>query len=58
MTESRQQLLSDPDKRAAALSRIPSGRFATPEEIAAAVVYLASPGAARSPATRCRSMAG
>jgi 2-deoxy-D-gluconate 3-dehydrogenase len=46
MTESRQQLLSDPDKRAAALSRIPSGRFATPEEIAAAVVYLASPGAA------------
>jgi NAD(P)-dependent dehydrogenase (short-subunit alcohol dehydrogenase family) len=28
------------------LSRIPSGKFATPEEIAAAVVYLASPGAA------------
>ena len=46
MTESRQQMLSDPDKRAAALSRIPSGRFATPEDIAAAVVYLASPGAA------------
>jgi len=46
MTESRQQLLADPEKRAAALSRIPSGRFATPEEIAAAVVYLASPGAA------------
>jgi NAD(P)-dependent dehydrogenase (short-subunit alcohol dehydrogenase family) len=46
MTESRQQLLSDPDKRTAALSRIPSGRFATPEDIAAAVVYLASPGAA------------
>ena len=46
MTESRQQLLSDPAKRAAALSRIPSGRFATPDEIAAAVVYLASPGAA------------
>jgi len=46
MTESRQQLLSDPDKRAAALARIPSGRFATPEEIAAAVVYLASEGAA------------
>jgi NAD(P)-dependent dehydrogenase (short-subunit alcohol dehydrogenase family) len=46
MTESRQQLLADPDRRAAALSRIPSGRFATPEEIAAAVVYLASPGAA------------
>ena len=46
MTESRQQLLSDPGKRAAALARIPSGRFATPEEIAAAAVYLASPGAA------------
>ena len=46
MTESRQQLLNDPQARAAALSRIPSGRFATPEEIAAAVVYLASPGAA------------
>jgi 2-deoxy-D-gluconate 3-dehydrogenase len=46
MTESRQQLLSDPKMRQAALSRIPSGRFATPEEIAAAVVYLASPGAA------------
>jgi 2-deoxy-D-gluconate 3-dehydrogenase len=46
MTESRQQLLADPDKRAAALARIPSGRFATPEEIAAAVVYLASPAAA------------
>ena len=46
MTESRQQLLADPEKRAAALARIPSRRFATPEEIAAAVVYLASPGAA------------
>jgi 2-deoxy-D-gluconate 3-dehydrogenase len=45
MTESRQQLLADPDRRAAALARIPSRRFATPEEIAAAVVYLASPGA-------------
>jgi NAD(P)-dependent dehydrogenase (short-subunit alcohol dehydrogenase family) len=46
MTESRQQMLADPDKRAAALARIPSGKFATPEEIAAAVVYLASSGAA------------
>jgi 2-deoxy-D-gluconate 3-dehydrogenase len=46
MTESRQQMLSDPKARAAALARIPSGKFATPEEIAAAVVYLASPGAA------------
>jgi NAD(P)-dependent dehydrogenase (short-subunit alcohol dehydrogenase family) len=45
MTESRQQLLSDPKTRTNALSRIPSGRFATPEEVAAAVVYLASPAA-------------
>jgi NAD(P)-dependent dehydrogenase (short-subunit alcohol dehydrogenase family) len=45
MTESRQQLLNDPTARANALSRIPSGRFATPEEVAAAVVYLASPTA-------------
>jgi NAD(P)-dependent dehydrogenase (short-subunit alcohol dehydrogenase family) len=46
LTESRQQMLSDPKVRADMLSRIPTGRFATPEEIAAAVVYLASPGAA------------
>ena len=46
MTESRQQLLSDPKARANALARIPSGRFATAEEIAAAVVYLASAAAA------------
>jgi NAD(P)-dependent dehydrogenase (short-subunit alcohol dehydrogenase family) len=46
MTETRRQLLGDPKAREAALSRIPTKRFATPEEIAAAVVYLASPGAA------------
>jgi 2-deoxy-D-gluconate 3-dehydrogenase len=46
LTESRQQMLSDPKVRADMLARIPPGRFATPEEIAAAVVYLASPGAA------------
>jgi NAD(P)-dependent dehydrogenase (short-subunit alcohol dehydrogenase family) len=46
MTASRQQLLSDPKVRADMLLRIPTGRFATPEEIAAAVIYLASPGAA------------
>ena len=45
MTPSRQELLRDPDKRATALARIPSGKFATPEEIGAAVVYLASPAA-------------
>jgi NAD(P)-dependent dehydrogenase (short-subunit alcohol dehydrogenase family) len=46
MTESRQALLGDPKAREAALSRIPTRRFVTTEEIAAAVVYLASPGAA------------
>jgi 2-deoxy-D-gluconate 3-dehydrogenase len=46
MTESRQQMLADPVARTNALARIPSGRFATAEEIAAAVVYLASDGAA------------
>ncbi len=46
LTESRQEMLSDPKVRADMLSRIPTGRFATPEEVAAAVVYLASPGAA------------
>jgi NAD(P)-dependent dehydrogenase (short-subunit alcohol dehydrogenase family) len=46
LTESRQQMLSDPKVRADMLSRIPTGRFATPEEVAAAVVYLASPLAA------------
>ena len=46
MTESRQKLLSDPDARQRMLARIPSGRFVTPEEVAAAVVYLASAGAA------------
>jgi NAD(P)-dependent dehydrogenase (short-subunit alcohol dehydrogenase family) len=45
MTESRQQLLRNPTARANALARIPSGRFATPEEVAAAVAYLASPAA-------------
>ena len=39
-------MLSDPEGAADMLSRIPTGRFATPEEIAAAVVYLASPAAA------------
>lgn len=46
LTESRQKMLSDPKVRADMLSRIPTGRFATPEEVAAAVVYLASAGAA------------
>lgn len=45
MTPSREQLLSDPVQRERMLSRIPIGRFATEEEIAAAVCYLVSPGA-------------
>ena len=39
-------MLSDPDARARMLARIPLGRFVTPEEVAAAVLYLASPDAA------------
>jgi 2-deoxy-D-gluconate 3-dehydrogenase len=46
MTPSRQEMLKDPSVRQAMLARIPMGRFITPEEVAAAVVYLASPGAA------------
>jgi 2-deoxy-D-gluconate 3-dehydrogenase len=46
MTPSRQQMLSDPAIRQSMLARIPIGRFVTPQEVAAAVVYLASPGAA------------
>jgi NAD(P)-dependent dehydrogenase (short-subunit alcohol dehydrogenase family) len=46
LTESRQRMLSDPKVRADMLARIRTGRFATPQEVAAAVVYLASPGAA------------
>jgi len=46
MTPSREALLSDPVAKARMLSRIPTGRFVTPEEVAAAVCYLASPAAA------------
>ena len=46
MTPSRQTMLSDPKVREGMLARIPTGRFCTPEEVAAAVVYLVSPGAA------------
>ncbi|MGH6684194.1 MAG: SDR family NAD(P)-dependent oxidoreductase [Pseudolabrys sp.] len=45
LTESRQKLL-DTAARERMLARIPSGKFVTPEEVAAAVVFLASPGAA------------
>jgi NAD(P)-dependent dehydrogenase (short-subunit alcohol dehydrogenase family) len=46
LTPSREQLLSDPARRQAMLERIPTRRFATMDEIAAAVLYLASPAAA------------
>jgi NAD(P)-dependent dehydrogenase (short-subunit alcohol dehydrogenase family) len=46
LTPSRADMLSDPQARARMLARIPSGRFVTPEEVAAAVVFLASPEAA------------
>ncbi|NNE85334.1 MAG: SDR family oxidoreductase [Alphaproteobacteria bacterium] len=45
MTESRQEMLKDPEVRARMLGRIPSGRFPEPDEIAAAVRYLISPEA-------------
>jgi len=46
LTPSREDILSDPAARQKMLARIPSGRFVTPEEVAAAVVYLASDVAA------------
>ena len=46
MTPSRREMLKDPQVRAGMLARIPTGRFATPEEVAAAAIYLVSPGAA------------
>jgi NAD(P)-dependent dehydrogenase (short-subunit alcohol dehydrogenase family) len=38
--------LDDPETGPALLSQIPQGRFGTPEEVAAAVVFAASPAAA------------
>ena len=45
LTPSRQKLL-DAAARERMLARIPTGRFIAPEEVAAAVVFLAGPGAA------------
>ena len=39
-------MFEDPEFKADVYRRIPLGRLATPEDIAAAVVYLAGPGAA------------
>ena len=44
LTPSRAKMYDDAT-RARMLARIPTGRFITPEEVAAAVVFLASPGA-------------
>src|SRR5450830_527450 len=45
LTASRQKM-HDAAARERMLARIPTGRFIAPEEVAAAVVFLASPGAA------------
>jgi NAD(P)-dependent dehydrogenase (short-subunit alcohol dehydrogenase family) len=45
LTPSRAAMLSDPEAKQKMLERIPTRRFVTPEEVAAAVVYLASPAA-------------
>jgi len=45
LTPSRAEMLSDPAARQKMLARIPGGRFVTPEEVAGAVVYLASAAA-------------
>ncbi|MGE0255917.1 MAG: SDR family NAD(P)-dependent oxidoreductase [Alphaproteobacteria bacterium] len=46
MTPSREALLADPAARQRMLARIPAGRFPTADEVAGAVLYLASPAAA------------
>ncbi len=46
ITPSRAAMLSDEVAKARMLRRIPTGAFVTPEEVASAVCYLASPAAA------------
>lgn len=46
LTERLREVVADPDAEARTLARIPAGRFGTPEEVASAVAYLASPAAA------------
>lgn len=45
VTDNTQALRDDPDRYAQILARIPAGRWAEPEEIAGAVVFLSSPAA-------------
>lgn len=45
LTEMGTQVWGDPAKSAPMLARIPAGHFAQPEDVAAAVAYLASPAA-------------
>ncbi len=58
MTESRQQMLADPDKRAAALARIPSGNSRRPRRSPPRWSIWRARARPRSPATPCRSTAG
>jgi len=46
LTPSRARILAEPARRQRMLDRIPTGRFPTAEEVAAAVAYLVSPLAA------------
>jgi 2-deoxy-D-gluconate 3-dehydrogenase len=45
VTDNTQAIRDDPDRYGQILARIPAGRWAEPEEIAGAVVFLASPAA-------------
>ncbi len=45
VTENNRALREDPERMRELLSRIPAGRFAEPDEIAGAAVFLASPAA-------------
>jgi NAD(P)-dependent dehydrogenase (short-subunit alcohol dehydrogenase family) len=45
LTDMGIQVWGDEAKAAPMLARIPAGHFAMPEHVAAAVAYLASPGA-------------
>jgi NAD(P)-dependent dehydrogenase (short-subunit alcohol dehydrogenase family) len=45
MTEMGQRVWGDVEKAKPLLDRIPAGRFAQPEDVTAALLYLLSPGA-------------